>query len=329
MKKTMKKGILLMNIGSPSAPSVPAVRRYLSEFLSDKRVIDLPAPVRFLLLYGVILPFRTRNSARAYQAIWTQDKSPLITNSEAFCQALQARLGTEYVVALGMRYGHPNIQQAVDVLAHCEHITLFPLFPQYSSAATGSSIERALALISAKQILPEMTVIRDFYRHPLFLTAQAAQIAPFIKDHDHILFSYHGLPERQIIKGGCEGICETTCSMQGARRGCYRAQCLMTTQLLADTLNLTHFSSSFQSRLGRTPWIKPYTDEVLNQLANKGVKRLAITCPSFVSDCLETLEEIGYRAKEQWMALGGEHLTLIPCMNSSTLWVDAVYEMVK
>lgn len=328
--KDATNGLLLINIGSPVSPDVPAVRRYLREFLSDKRIIDLPLPLRLILLYGFILPFRPKRSAHAYQAIWTEEGAPLITHSQALAHAVQEKLGAKYKVVVGMRYGAPSISSALDQLKNCEHITVLPLYPQYSSAATGSSIEEVLQTLAPKAIFPSLTIIRDFYKHPAFLHAQAEQIKPYVKHHDYLLFSYHGLPENQLKKGGCKPVCVTACPpLSATNQGCYRAQCLQTSAQLAKMLGLTAYGTSFQSRLGRTPWIKPYTDLVLPELANAGIKRLAVACPSFVADCLETLEEIGMQAKEQWHQLGGEELTLIPCMNANELWVDAVVTIVS
>lgn len=304
-----KHGLLLINIGSPSAPTVSAVRRYLHEFLSDRRVIDLPAPLRYLLLYTCILPFRPRRSAQAYQAIWTSKGSPLIYHSEALRLTLQERLGEQYKVVLGMRYGQPNIPDALAQLQSCEHITVLPLYPQYSSAASGSAIEKVLRELAPKSIIPSITIIREFYQHPAFIRAQAAQIKPYIeKNHDHVLFSYHGLPERN--------------------QGNYQAQCVETSSLLANELGLINYSTSFQSRLGKTPWIKPYTDAMILDLAARGVKHLVIACPSFVTDCLETLEEIGIRENKRWVEAGGKKLTLIPCLNASEDWINAITKMI-
>ena len=325
----MKKGLLLINIGSPDSPDIPAVRRFLREFLSDKRVIDLPILLRYILLYAFILPFRPRQSAKAYQAVWTDHGAPLLCYSEQLRDKLQQRLGIEYQVELGMRYGRPSIQAALQQLKACEHIIVLPLYPQYSSAATGSSIEKVLQLLTSNTVFPSMTIIRDFYNHPAFIHAQAELIRPYLPNHDYVLFSYHGLPERHLLKAGCQTICTGTCPTPLKTQGCYRAQCFETSRLLADSLQLNTFSSAFQSRLGRTPWIKPYTDEILKTLAESGIKRLAIACPSFVTDCLETLEEIGIRAKEQWLQLGGEQLTLIPCLNDHELWIDAIQQLVS
>ncbi len=328
----MKKGLLLINLGTPNHPDVRSVRRYLREFLADKRVITLPAPLRYLLLYGVILPFRAKQTAHAYQQIWTANGSPLLLNSLALQEKIQTLVNDEYIVSLGMRYGEPSIETALTQLSSCSEITVLPLYPQYSSAATGSSIEKVLTLIAEKNTLPSLRVIRDFHNHPDFISAVTATIKPYLPTHDYILFSYHGLPEQHLIQGGCELRCQSACPPTlNNETSCYRAQCFQTTRSIANQLELNteQFSTSFQSRLGKTPWIKPYTDEVLSNLANRGVKRLAIVCPSFVADCLETIEEIGIRANEQWLKLGGEQLTLVPCLNDSDLWVTAILKIIR
>lgn len=324
----MKNGLLLLNLGTPDSPEKSDVRRYLRVFLSDPRVINIPAPLRYLLLYGVILPFRTRKTAQAYRAIWTPEGSPLLSYSQRMLKKVQSRLkGTNTVVSLGMRYGSPSAEDALKALQHCEKITILPLFPQYSSAATGSSLAYVLKQISSDDVIPNMHVIRDFHQHPAFLEAQAESIKPYIADHDFVLFSYHGVPENHLLKDECQQQCIHACSPSSARyESCYRQQCIRSTKLLAEKLNLSEqrYTLSFQSRLGKTPWIKPYTDDVLPELASKGIKRLAISCPSFVVDCLETIEEIGIRAREQWTELGGESLTLIPALNDDENWVEAV-----
>lgn len=323
----MKHGLLIINLGTPDNPDVSSVRNYLKEFLSDKRVIDLPAPLRYLLLYAFILPFRPKTSSHAYQAIWTNEGSPLLLNSQRLLGKLQSRLGEDYVVALGMRYGNPSIASALKKLSDCNKITVLPLYPQYSSAATGSTIEKVLTLLAKQNTHPSLTIVRDFYQHPGFINAQADLIKPYLQEHDFLLFSYHGIPERHLLRESCKEICSAPCPPVNVKnQTCYRAQCHETTRAIAKNLNLPaeQYCSAFQSRLGKTPWIKPYTDVVLPELINKGIKRLAITCPSFVADCLETLEEIGLRAQTQWKELGGENLTLIPCVNDSDSWVEGI-----
>jgi len=326
----MKNGLLLINLGTPEKPDVANVRRYLREFLADPRVIDLPAVLRYMLLYVVILPFRSKSTALAYQAIWTDKCSPLLSNSQQLVAKLQSRLGNHCQVTLGMRYGNPSIRSALNQLSDCDQLTILPLYPQYSSAATGSSIEEVLTLIAAQNPQPSVKIIRDFFQHPGFIAAQAELIKPYLATHDYLLFSYHGIPERHILKTGCSQVCRDNCPpINPCTQTCYRAQCFQTTQALIKVLGLTagNYGMSFQSRLGKTPWIKPYTDLVLPELAKQGIKRLAISCPSFIADCLETLEEIGLRARGQWQKLGGEQLSLIPCVNSSEQWVEAIIDI--
>ncbi|MGQ3888094.1 ferrochelatase [Legionella sp. CNM-1927-20] len=324
----MKNGLLLINLGTPKSPTTTDVRRYLKEFLADKRVIKLSAPIRYFLLYAFILPFRPKQSAHAYKAIWTEEGSPLLINHQRLVNKLQSKLSNTQV-ALAMQYGEPSIIAALKQLEDCAHITILPLYPQYSSAATGAALEKVLTLLAKKPTHPSLQVIRDFYNHPSFLLAQAALIKPYIEKYDHILFSYHGIPESHLKESGCHAICQVCPPIQHANPICYKAQCHQTTHQLAKILSLPtdKFSLAFQSRLGRTPWIKPYTDLVLPKLAKQGIKRLAISCPSFVADCLETLEEIGIRARQQWLDLGGEELTLIPCLNDSEDWTQAIIDI--
>lgn len=328
----MKKGLLIINLGTADNCDTASVRRYLAEFLSDKRVIDLPAIMRYALVYGAILPFRPKQSAKAYQAIWTEAGSPLLIHGRNLQTKLQETLGESWQVALGMRYGTPSIASALAELKTCKQLTILPLYPQYSSAATGSSLEKVLNLLSEQAAIPSLRLIRDFYEHPGFIDAQAALIQPLLADHDYLLFSYHGVPERHLSRTGCGQACAGSCPrLNEANQACYKGQCYGTTRALVNRLGLNdgQYGTAFQSRLGKTPWIKPYTDQVLVDLANQGIKRLAIACPSFVADCLETLEEIGIRAKEQWESLGGEQLTLIPCVNDQNLWVKGLVEIIE
>ncbi len=328
----MKNGLLLINLGTPSSPHLKAVRKYLAEFLSDKRVIDLPLWLRYPLIYGTILPFRPKQTSKAYQAIWTENGSPLLKNSRNLELKLQERLSDDWQVCLGMRYGQPSLEEGLKQLIACKNLTILPLYPQYSSAATGSSLEAVLEIVAKQNTHPSLTIISDFYEEPEFINAQAAVIQPYLEGHEHLLLSYHGLPERHLKKSGCFTICATDCPpMSNTNQKCYRAQCYATTRALAKKLALQegNYSMSFQSRLGKTPWIKPYTDEVLTNLITKGIKRVAIACPSFVADCLETLEEIGIRAQESWVKSGGEKLTLIPSVNHSDLWVEGLVSLIN
>lgn len=329
-------GILLINLGTPDHCDPKSVRRYLKEFLSDPRVVDIPASLRWLLLNAVILPFRPKKSAEAYAKIWSPQGSPLLQHSIALKNALATELGNNYKIALGMRYGNPSIASALTELKSCARLTILPLFPQYSSAATGSAMEKALTLAAKQWNIPEISVIRDFYDHPAFINAYAQIIQQHIanKNIDVVLFSYHGLPERHITKSQCQANCQhiNNCPpVNQTNQFCYRAQCYATSRALSDALNLNpeQHQTSFQSRLGRVPWIKPYTDEILPELIKKGVRNIAVACPSFVADCLETLEEIGIRAKEQWQELGGNELITVPCLNAEDNWVKAVVEIIN
>lgn len=328
----MKQGLLLINLGTPDAPDTASIRRYLREFLSDERVIQCWAPLRYLLLYGFILPFRTKKTTQAYQTIWTTEGSPLLCNSQQFIQKLKRTLSEQYTITLAMRYGQPSIQNALYELKDCSDITVIPLYPQYASATTGSTLTAVFKLLSKQTILPSIKTLRDFHNHPDYIKAQAKQIQPYVSTHEFILFSYHGLPINQLLKGDCKTKCQHHCSPSSkSNAGCYRAQCFRTTELLAKQLSLKpeQFTISFQSRLGKTTWIKPYTDETLEALAKQGIKTLAIACPSFVADCLETLEEIGLRARDQWIKLGGDTLTLIPSLNDNDQWIQAFTTMLQ
>ncbi len=316
------KGILLINLGTPDAPDVPAVRRYLKEFLSDPRVIDLPTWARWCLVNGVILPFRPKQSAHAYQQIWRPQGSPLLIYGEQLRDSLRAKLGDDYVVELGMRYGNPSIPNALEKLhgAHCRELTVLPLFPQYSSAATGSAIEKVFVSLAKSWNIPGIKIINDFHDDADFIQSQAKVIKESLGDFkpEMMLFSFHGLPERHIEKSNCS---KTHCDRNQAcpilavqNTHCYRGQCYATARALAAELQLPEqqYRVCFQSRLGRTPWITPYTDKTLEDLAKQGVKNIAIACPSFVADCLETLEEIGIRGREQWAQVGGGEFRLVP-----------------
>jgi ferrochelatase len=332
------RGVLLIQLGTPDAPRPREVRRYLREFLSDPRVIDLPWLPRKLLVEGVILPTRPRRSAAAYAKVWTDAGSPLLVHSEALRDALQARLGRDSVVVLGMRYGKPSLASALRRLEEhgVREVTALPLFPQVASSSTGSALEALFAEPAAAR-LARITTVGAFYAEPGFIAAWRDVATPTLDtfDADHVLFSYHGLPERQVRAADPSRVhclarpdcCEP---MRDAGRTCYRAQCYATTHALIDALGLdpTITSTSFQSRLGRTPWIRPFTDHVLPELAERGVRRLAVFCPSFVADCLETVEEIGIRARDQWKELGGEELRLVPCPNAHPSFVDAVANLV-
>ena len=329
-----------MNLGTPDSPRTADVRRYLREFLSDPRVIDINPVGRWLLLNLVILPFRPARSGAAYRSIWTEQGSPLLVHSRQLTQEVQRALGPDFVVELAMRYGAPSIPSALAKLqaARPGKIVVLPLFPQYSSAATGSAVDRVYEIVGKSWNVPPVETVGAFYDDPGFIAAftEVARRHLHAFNPDFVLFSYHGLPERHVKKsdlGGAHCLQSPGCcdAIVSDNRYCYRAHCFATTRALAAKLGLPaeRHSVSFQSRLGRTPWVKPYTDEVLPQLASAGNKRLAVLCPAFVADCLETVEEIGIRARQQWQSLGGQDLLLVPSLNAEPAWVDTVTRLVR
>jgi protoporphyrin/coproporphyrin ferrochelatase len=330
-------GILLVNLGTPDSPQVPDVRKYLKEFLLDERVIDIPDVQRNLLVRGIIAPFRAPKSAKTYKVIWTNEGSPLLVYSYRLQEKLQAALGNDYVVELAMRYQKPSIASGLAALKdkNCKSIQVIPLFPQYASATNASVIQKVMEIVSKWQAIPEISFVSSFHDHPLFIKA----FAEIGKKHqpetyDHILFSYHGLPERQILKTveGNNCLTENCCDTLHPRNCfCYRAQCFNTTRLIASTLNLSpeNYTVCFQSRLGKTPWIKPYTTEILKKLAKEGKKRLLVFSPAFVADCLETVYEISVEYHEEFRELGGEHVQLVESLNDSPIFVDCLVDLIK
>lgn len=328
-----KVGVLLMNVGTPDAATKPAVRRYLQQFLMDKRVVSIPSIMRFLLVHGLILPFRTAQSTKAYQEIWDEHTgSPLLHYSRRFQAQLQETLGSQYHVALGMRYGNPSIEAAMSELKDkgIQKILLAPLYPQYASASTGTALEQALQCVLHQEVIPEICHLGDFYQHPYFIEPFADLIRPYLApETDAVLLSYHGLPLAQVQRSEaqtprqCEQ--EQPCpEMTLSNQSCYRAQCYATSRLLAKSLNLPEavYTVSFQSRVGMNRWIGPDTVGVLKKLIGQGKRHLVVACPSFVTDCLETLEEIDMRARELWISLGGEGFQLVPCLNDERSWVE-------
>jgi ferrochelatase len=333
-------GVLLVNLGTPASPSVREVRRYLRELLSDPHVLDLPRLGRWALLNLFILPFRPRTSAAIYAKVWTPRGSPLLVNCQALREGLAERLGAGFRVDLGMRYGLPTIRAALGRFAEADvrRIILVPLFPQYASSSTGSAVDHVEDIVAASPQPPQIQAIDPFYQDPGFISALTAVTTSALASFhpDHILMSYHGIPERHVRKTDPTGhhcLSRSSCcdSVGDANRYCYRAHCFATSRALAAALGLPpeRYSVAFQSRLGRIPWIQPYTDLVLPELAARGIRRLAVVCPSFLADCLETLEEIGMRARDQWQALGGEAFLLVPCLNAHPRWVEALATIVQ
>ncbi len=332
----MSKAVLLVNLGSPDSPSVPDVRRYLNEFLMDGRVIDVAWPLRRLIV-GLILIKRPHESGEAYEKIWTKDGSPLVVSSRRVQQLLQARLPVP--VELAMRYQNPSIESAVKNLAakKITEVLLIPLFPHYAMSSYETAVVRVQEV--AAKLSPQMKVVVQpaYYDQPDYIAALAASAADYLKsDYDHLLFSFHGIPERHIKKSdttGCHCLVTPNCceTPSPAHAHCYRAQCFRTAALFTEKAGVPpgKWSVSFQSRLGKDPWLKPYTDYELPRLANEGKKKMLVICPAFVSDCLETIEEIGMRGCEQFMAGSGKEFTRIPCMNEHPAWITALEKMAQ
>jgi ferrochelatase len=331
----MSKGVLLVNLGSPDSPSVPDVRRYLNEFLMDGRVLDVAWPLRRFIV-AMILIKRPAESGHAYEKIWTKDGSPLVVTSRHVQAALQKRVSVP--VELAMRYQSPSIEFAVGNLAAkgVDDLLLITLFPHYAMSSYETAVVRVQEVVAELAPQMKLTVQPPYYNAPEYMEALVASAADFLKhDYDHLLFSYHGIPERHLRKsdptgGHClkvENCCEVA---SPAHATCYRAQCLATTAAFVKLAGVPKdkYSVSFQSRLGKDPWLKPYTDYELPRLAQEGKKRMLVICPAFVSDCLETIEEIGMRGCEQFMAASGKEFTRIPCMNEHPLWIAALEKMV-
>lgn len=333
-----KTGVLLVNLGTPDSPSVADVRKYLREFLMDRRVIDIPFLSRFFLINCIIVPFRGPKSAKIYKELWTDRGSPLKFYGHEVEELLQKSLGNDYKVILAMRYQNPSIKVALDQFkdSGISKLVILPMFPQYASASTGSVQEAVMDEIKNWELIPELNFIDAYPTDPGFINAFTEIGKQYIhaKRYDHYVFTYHGLPERQIIKSDCTGKClkDTSCcdTLHDHNRLCYRAQCFATTRELVKALEIPEgkYSVTFQSRLGKTPWIKPYTDDLIKELPGKGKKNVLAFVPSFVADCLETTIEVGDEYKELFEEHGGNHWDMVPSLNSNPLWVEALKNMV-
>ncbi len=321
--------VLLVNLGSPDSPSEPDVRRYLEEFLSDDRVLDLPKPLQQLILRGMILPFRPRRSAHAYRQIWTDEGSPLLRISES----VRARLAGELdvPVLLAMRYGNPSIRGALRQARTLgvERLFVIPLYPHYAMSSYETVVHRVEEL--AVNQTPEIGLdfLAPFFGHPEYIDALVESAADALSaGFDHLLFSYHGIPVRHLRKADASGVhccvAADCCSTPApARTTCYRAQCLRTTEAFVGRARVDpdRVSIAYQSRLAGEPWLKPYTDKELVRLAEAGVRRLVVMTPAFVSDCLETLEEVAMAGRDAFLAAGGESFAHVPCLNDRPSWI--------
>ena len=334
-----KTGVLLVNLGTPDSPSVPDVRKYLREFLMDKRVIDIPFFSRWLLVNLIIAPFRAPKSAKVYQELWEDRGSPLMFHGVDLKEKLEGQLGEEFAVALGMRYQSPSIAAAIDDLLsqNVKKIIVLPLFPQYASATTGSVFEQVMDDIKGRLVIPEIDFISQYPDDDLMIKTFAKLGKKYLDkmQYDKIVFSYHGLPERQIRKSSIDDYCqlnEKCCaSYHTKNQFCYRAQCFLTSRKLAEALLLSddQYTVFFQSRLGKDPWIQPYAEEEIKRLAAEGIKKILIFSPAFTADCLETTIEVGDEFKELFIENGGEEWQLVESLNSDDLWVESLKNMIK
>lgn len=332
-----KKGLLLLNIGSPQSYEVTDVKKYLRTFLMDEDIINIPFFVRWPLVNGIIVPRRSPYSAANYKKIWMEGEgSPLTVYTKRFTTKLQENLGSQYVVKIGMRYSEPSIQKALREFSKesVDSLVLVPLYPQYAEATTGSSLKEVRRQMGKEGLDIPTKILPPFFTEPFFInsTVEIAQRHLQGRNADHILFSFHGLPESQIRKiEGCLTTKDCCSNLNSCAKNCYSAQCYATAKAIAQQMNLKkdQWSVAFQSRLGRGEWLKPSTDQTIQALAEAGKKNIAVLCPSFVSDCIETLEEIGIGGKELFLEKGGEEYHLIPCLNDEDAWTTRFAEHLK
>ena len=333
------KAVLLVNLGSPDSCKVADVRKYLDEFLMDANVIDVPWLLRSLIVRVFILPHRPKDSAEAYKKIWTDDGSPLIVNSNKVIEKLINHIDSP--IELGMRYGNPSIASAIKNLKmdnpELQQILLVPMYPHYAMSSYGTVVDKVRSELLILYPDIKLYILSNFYNDKLYINALSESIRPFIEnDYDHILFSYHGLPERHLkktdpTKKHCLRV-ENCCIVESpAHQYCYRHQVFETTKLTIEALGISRekYSISFQSRLGWDKWLDPNTEGKLLKLANAGIKKLLVVCPAFVSDCLETLVEIEIRGKENFLSAGGEELILIPCLNDKQIWIETIADWIN
>ncbi|MEX2230943.1 MAG: ferrochelatase [Cyclobacteriaceae bacterium] len=330
-----KTGVLLINLGTPDSPSVGDVRSYLSQFLNDPRVINIPWLWRKILVNLIIVPFRAPKSARIYKKLWTANGSPLLYYSKEVQKLLQVALGGAYDVHLAMRYKNPSIPDVLEQMRkkNFDRIIVLPLFPQYASASTGSALDEVMRVIGNWWVIPEIKFISQYYDHATFIQAIVERSKSFnLNDFDHILFSYHGLPERQVDKVYNEGVCaDYNCenAITPDNKFCYKATCYATTRLIAEKLGIQKqkYTVCFQSRLNKK-WLKPFSDEVVEACARNGMKRILVFSPAFTADCLETIIEIGEEYQEIFMAHGGQKVQLVESLNDHPLWIQCLKELV-
>lgn len=334
MKKT---GLLLINLGTPDGPDPDSVGRYLREFLMDRYVITMPWFLRWILVNLIIVPRRKHASSELYKMIWTERGSPLLFHLQDLAEQVRHKAGNKFEVAIAMRYGRPSISQGLKALSHCEKILVFPLYPQYAESTTRSSEEACLAAAENLDLKTQLHFVGTFYQHPAFIDPSARLLKDSVHETDHVLMTFHGLPESHLkatdrSQGAhCLKSVDCCAKITDVNRDCYRAQCFATARALTTKAGLESkkVSISFQSRLGRAEWIKPYTEHEIDRLAATGVRHLTITCPAFAADCLETLEEIEGRGAEQFIERGGKTVNVVECLNARPEWAEGVIRLAE
>ena len=331
-----KKGLLLVNLGTPDAPTWNGLRKYLNQFLTDRRVIDLPWLFRNMLFRGIVVPIRSGKVSKLYSELWISEGSPLKVYGYRVAEGVQNELGDNYVVELAMRYQNPSIESALNRLRdqNVSEIIVFPLFPQYSSATTGSIFEEVMRILKKRELIPSVRFINSYYDHPDVLNLYAEQARKHnLSEYDHFIFSFHGVPKRYLKKENNYCKCDGQCclSVQAENQFCYSAQCHATAKGIAEILDIPEekMTISFQSRFGPEEWLKPYTDKVLEEQLEKGNKRILCFSPAFIADCLETTIEIGLEYKEDFIEDGGEQLDLVESLNDHPKWIKAIADIVR
>jgi protoporphyrin/coproporphyrin ferrochelatase len=330
-----KIAILLINLGTPDSPSVADVRSYLSQFLNDPRVIDIPWFFRKILVNLIIVPFRAPKSAKVYKKVWTEKGSPLLFHSERARELLQQELGDGYDVYLAMRYKNPSIPDVLERIRRQNYarIVILPMFPQYASATTGSAHDEVMRVVRSWWVIPEIRFISQYYAHPDYIDGFVARGRQYnLQEYNHILFSYHGLPERQVDKVYDDGLCaDHNCETEitDENKFCYKATCYATTRLLAEKLGIPEekYTVCFQSRLDKK-WLTPFSDAVVEECAKKGMKKILVFSPAFTADCLETIVEIGEEYQEIFQEHGGQKVQLVESLNDHPLWIKCMKELV-
>lgn len=330
-----KKGLLLVNLGTPDAPTWNGLRKYLSQFLTDRRVIDIPWLFRNILFRGVVVPIRSVRVAKLYKEVWTEEGSPLKVYGEKVTDGVQDILGDDFVVRLAMRYQNPSIEKGLNELIseNVSEIIIFPMFPQYASASTGSVHEEVMRLLKKREIIPPVKMINSYFDNPDMIQLFADNARKHnLNNYDHFIFSFHGLPQRYLKKESdfckCDGQCCKT--VQPVNQFCYSAQCHGTAYAIARELDIPteKMTISFQSRLGPVDWLMPYTDKVLEEQVEKGNKKVLVFSPAFVADCLETIMEIGIEYKEDFIEDGGEELDYVVSLNDDPRWMQTIADIV-